>query len=921
MPKRRSTMSGMVRHVSLVCPSFEPVIHLESYALNPRLARAFDHRSGRRHRVGVPCSIRHEYHLLVAPLLEREILLEALTAHLEQARAGQGSLVLLDGEAGSGKTSAVNAFVETLAADVLVVKGHCDPLATPRPLGPLIDMTESSEFPPLDMDSTANPYELFASVLANLSSVFRPTVMIIEDVHWADDATLDMLVYLGRRVRGTKSVIVATFRGDQIGLHHRLQVVLGDLVTQPGVSRLTVEPLSLGGVRALAEDSPIDGATVFELTGGNAFFTTEIIATGDVLPTTVEEAVLARVARLDAHARSAVQAVAVAPRSMTSSEVTHLVGTPPTATESAVHAGVLINDATGYRFRHELARIAVENAIPLPRRRSYHRSMVELYSDSDDRATVAHHAIRTMDPELITRYVPAAARDAAARHSYHDAAELFAAGRPYVDRLPILERIEDLATYRDALQRIEEHVTAMDVANELVRTCGEHGDPSATGMAHRVRAYSAWLVGDLDRSMSDAQKALEVLEPLGDSIELAAALHSAAHLEMLARRHETGLHLALGALDMANRLDATELAAQCTETLGTLKLVNNETDEGFELILRSTGPDSTGKTRDRVSRAYSNLGSGAGEVKVYEPALEWLATSTVLASDRDDDDVVTYNTAWAARIHLERGEWTVAGDLASEVTNRRSRSLHSTVTALGALGRLRVRRGDPGAHETLHEAIEIGSSGAIQHLWAPVCGLAEWHWLRNEPEQAIEVLTTPLERVLQTDTAWGRGEIAFWMWMVGGLDETPSNLATPFDLMIAGDWRGAAAEWDRIGAPYERAIALGLGDADARLSALEVLDGLGARPAAQRLRGEMRADGVTAIPRGPHEATRSHPFGLTARQDEVFALMREGLSNAEIASRLFITGKTVEHHVSAIYTKLDVSSRSEAVSVSDNLGD
>jgi DNA-binding CsgD family transcriptional regulator len=213
----------------------------------------------------------------------------------------------------------------------------------------------------------------------------------------------------------------------------------------------------------------------------------------------------------------------------------------------------------------------------------------------------------------------------------------------------------------------------------------------------------------------------------------------------------------------------------------------------------------------------------------------------------------------------------------------------------------------------LREALDLGATGALQHIWAPLSALAEMYWLQNKPGRAIEVLEEPLRRVLTTDTAWGRGEIAYWMWRVGGLQQVPDRLAAPFEMMITGDWEGGAAEWNRIGCPYEEAMALSEGDTAAKFQALEIFDSLGARPAGQWLRSKLRDEGIESIPRGPRHSTRENPEGLTSRQAEVYELITKGLSNGEIATRLFISQKTVEHHVSAVFAKLGVTSRGEAI--------
>ena len=140
----------------------------------------------------------------------------------------------------------------------------------------------------------------------------------------------------------------------------------------------------------------------------------------------------------------------------------------------------------------------------------------------------------------------------------------------------------------------------------------------------------------------------------------------------------------------------------------------------------------------------------------------------------------------------------------------------------------------------------------------------------------------------------------------------PEWAAAPFALQIAGDWRGAAAAWEALGCPYEQARALADGDTAAQLAALTIFEQLEARPMAEHVRQKLRSAGVETIPRGPRTTTKENPFQLTNRQMQILSLLTEELTNAEIAARLHISPKTVDHHVSAVLGKLNVSSREEA---------
>jgi DNA-binding NarL/FixJ family response regulator len=137
---------------------------------------------------------------------------------------------------------------------------------------------------------------------------------------------------------------------------------------------------------------------------------------------------------------------------------------------------------------------------------------------------------------------------------------------------------------------------------------------------------------------------------------------------------------------------------------------------------------------------------------------------------------------------------------------------------------------------------------------------------------------------------------------------------------MAGDWRAAADAWDAIGCPYEQALALLDGDEAAQRNALAIFERLGARPAAEMLRRQLRTAGARGLPRGPRPTTQANPYGLTNRQLEILLLLAEGLRNPEIADRLSTTPKTVEHHVSDVLAKLNVRSRAEAVRLAYQLG-
>lgn len=262
------------------------------------------------------------------------------------------------------------------------------------------------------------------------------------------------------------------------------------------------------------------------------------------------------------------------------------------------------------------------------------------------------------------------------------------------------------------------------------------------------------------------------------------------------------------------------------------------------------------------------------------------------------------------------GDWDVAGNLASDVLQQPGASTISRITALEAVARLCTRRGDPGAAAALDEALAIAApTGNIQRIGPVRAARAEAAWLSGDRERTLAEACAAYELAVRKHEHWITGELAFWRWRAGDDVVFPEWIAPPFALHLAGDWRAAADAWQRLGCPYEQARALADGDSHAQMMALDMFERLGARPAADSLRQQLRVSGAANIPRKPRASTRENPFGLTTRELDILHLLVERLSNIEIAARCYISPKTVDHHVSAVLAKLNVHSRVAAAAL------
>ena len=329
-------------------------------------------------------------------LLERQAELDMLGTAVARAGTGRGSAVLVLGEAGVGKTSLVKAFLSAAAGRARVLAGACEDLLTPRALGPLRDAARSAAGGPLAaaLSPQVDPDLVFAAVCDELAAPPSPAVLVVEDVHWADGATLDVLRYLGTRVQGLPAVLLMTYRDDALARDHPLRGVLGALGST-AASRLRLTSLTSDAVRAMAAPTSLDPGELFELTGGNPFYVSEVLASpGSVVPPTVVDAVLARVHTLSQAAQTALDRLAVIPSGAEVGLLRVLVG-DLTPVAEAERAGVVEVRGDLVAFRHELARRAVAESLPASVRLELNADVLcaLLTGPDSDPFRILHHAV------------------------------------------------------------------------------------------------------------------------------------------------------------------------------------------------------------------------------------------------------------------------------------------------------------------------------------------------------------------------------------------------------------------------------------------------------------------------------------------------------------------------------------------------
>ncbi len=859
---------------------------------------------------------------MIVQLLERGASLAALAGYAGEARVGEGRLVLVAGEAGIGKS----ALVERLQHDLPDARwswGACDGLFTPGPLGPLFDLAGQlgGELGDLCRAGAARE-DLFRALLRQVSERGTLSVLVVEDIHWADEATVDLLRFLGRRLRDAPVLLIATYRDEDLAADDPLRAALGEIARQRSTRRMDLAPLSADAVRILAGGTGLDAAELYRLTSGNPFYVTEVVQAGlGTVPPSARDAVLARAARLGGGSREVLDVAALTGARVELDLLESVTACPPAAVDEVLASGLLAEDGGWLRFRHEIARLAVEQAIPAHRRAAVHARILAALGvrGCDDDARLAFHAEAAGDRAGVLRHAPLAARQAAELGAHREAAAQFGRALRWAsgaDPGVAAGLYDGLAL---ELRLVGRYQGAVDAGEQALGLWRRAGDRLREGGTLRALSYALQQLGRGPDSVAAAEAAVTVLEPLGPTVELARAYARLASMRMCFSEHQAAIELAVRAQVIAEPLRALNALSDALNTQGSsVARMGGEWAGYLRLALEvalSAGLDG------EAGRAFANLYCCYADQRRFAEAERYFTDGVVFCDEHDLGSYAAFLRGERA-VALERtGRWDEAVTLSSELLASADRSSLYRLHPLHVLGVIGARRGEPGAWEYLDEAAARADACAEPQWIIPVrLARAEVCWLQGEPHRAAHEAELADDAEADSD-GWERGQIAVWLRRTGSPRPPRGELAGPCRWQAAGDWEQAARLWARLGCPYEAAMAL-QDSAEERLlrEALKVFTGLGALAAARITRHKMRQLGIRSIPAGPRTAARADPLGLTRREREVLDLICAGHTNAQIAAKLFISAKTVDHHVSAVLAKLDAPTRDVAASYAARLG-
>ncbi|WP_327412697.1 ATP-binding protein [Streptomyces sp. NBC_01233] len=858
---------------------------------------------------------------LPRPLLEREAELASLASVAYEAAEGCGSVTLIHGEAGIGKSSLVAALPQTVPVNLRLRFAYCHDLAAPRPLGPIRDLiTDAGSASRLQDDMDAQ--SVLDLVLDTQPKRPGAVMVVIEDVHWADDATLDVLHYVVRRIAALPVALVLTYRDDVIDCRRRLSPLLGQVATTTRPRRVKLRPLSLHAVRQLSANSAIDAAQLYAATSGNPYLVTEVLSYGAhvEVPPSVADALLARTRRLEVEVRRSVEQLSVIPTPVEWWLAHVLLAGETGGLDAAEGQGLISVSPEGISFCHELTRQAIADSLPGARRMELNARVLAamVIHKGVDLSRLLHHATEAGDMDAMAYYGPQAAREASRCGSHRQAVARYQSVLNLLARYRPVQQADLLQEYAVECYTIGQGHNAMEAQVSAVKLRRSLGDPRmlGTSLCWLSRMYS-WN-GQRQAAERTARQAIDVVSGVGDQRLLALAYSNQSRLHVADPQTSEGIEYGERALKLARNLGDRAIESHALTSMGTVQWVRGSRVSGRSVVEESLQTALAANEIEHACQAYLTLAHMLLSDLHLDEAQHYLTQGVKLAESREHLGLLGRMHMAGAFVAFSAGDWDLAVQSAERTSDEQC--LVSRWGSLAVRGRVLVRRGGSGGEELLTRASDIAREIRDVHgVEEAAAGLAEAAWLRGDRDTARLHAESAYRWARQAGHSRPRHELTYWLIRMNVPIEMDGD-THPYALQAAGQWAKAAATWRESGHSYERAAALAeTGHQDDLITALGLLEGLRAEPLTRIVRTRMRELGIHRAPRGPASTTRQNPHGLTRRQAEVTQLIRQGLTNAQIAAALVLSVRTVEQHVAAALAKLGVASRREVADRLDNL--
>lgn len=853
-------------------------------------------------------------------LIERAEFLATLLNKFKTVVEGEGHCIFLSGIAGIGKTSLVNTFCKELKYNCNIYRGTCDALFTPRPLAPLYDIAWQmrNDFWQ-NSESMADRAGLFSKFFYELSNQEKTSLIVFEDIHWADEATLDFIKFLGRRITQLQCLFILTYRDDEIHSHHPLRSVLGQLPVD-SFTRLELTPLSKEAVKKLASEKGYEGEYVYNMTGGNPFYVNEMLASYNVgVPESIKDAILSTYYSSGETTKRVWEFLAVIPDRF---EIKYLEKYEPLyapAIENGIQSKILFIKDGLISFKHELFRIAVESSLSPFKRVAINKRILDLFRESfeqkEEIERIIHHAKNANEYDIVVQYAPLAAKQAACVGAHIEASRLYLSAIEYYqgnDTDILLQFYEAYAYECYLTNQIKE---AIIYTGKSLNLWKKKNDIERIGNCMRFLSQLWFFEGKLKQAESFASQAIEVLDNQPPSRAKAMAFSNMSQLKIRSDQPEECIFWGEKAIAMAKELADEEILSYALNNVGFMQIrIQSSTQKGIELLQQSLDIALRNSYHENAARAYANLGHNELIIKEFELAKNTLEAGMQYCEERNLDSWTTYMLSSKAKLLLETCHWDEARRIADSLLKNEDQIPLVRIQALVVAASIEMRSGDIEAFVLLDEAkTKAFEAMEMQRVIPVTVALLEYEWITGTSLIETPELTSILSRAEQVGNAYENSELAFWLLKTRKQQWRPKVMLNEYNVSSPKMVMKAAVAWGKSGCHYQQALTLFEGTDDNKRKAISIAQSLSANAVCEKMKFEMRASGIKRIPRGINKVTQSNSALLTRRELDVLQLMKKGLQNKEIASQLFISTKTVDHHISAILFKLDVNSRVKAV--------
>ncbi|HEY5968743.1 MAG TPA: AAA family ATPase [Chitinophagaceae bacterium] len=860
-------------------------------------------------------------------LIEREGFLRSLETMFQSVAEGEGHCILLSGEAGIGKTSLIKTFYKVKKDNYKIYQGTCDALFIPRPLAPIYDIiwqiqsdTKENELYKVDRSL------LFNQLFNGLEQQKKPVIIIIEDIHWADEATLDFIKFFARRIGRIHCLFILSYRDNEILDDHPLRNVLGQLPSD-SLTRLQLLPLSRQAVEKMAEERGYKGEDVFSISGGNPFYVTEILASySPGVPDNIKDAILSVYHRQEKGTKNAWAICSVIPEGLEIKRFAKIKSSWDEGMDHCFALQIIIIKNNRVVFKHELYRRTIEGSLSPFKRIALNKMILDLFLDSFEAEgeieRIVHYAKNANENKLVIKYAPIAARQAARVGAHIEASKLFLTAIEFSDGSDEDQMVEFYESYAYECYLTNQTKDAIIYQGKALKVWQKKNEVERAGHSLSFLSRLWWFNGNRQEAEKYGKQAIEILESQPASKAKAMAYSNVSQLKMLSDDNAECIEWGNKAIEMAKKLKDDEILSHAMNNVGSaLWKINFSNESGKKMLFKSLDIALKNSFHEHAARSYSNIASIYLLFKEYELAKQVLEEGINYCEERNLDASKNYKLYAKARMLLETGDWKQASMIIENLLLNPSQLGSVKITALALLAIIKIRKGEEDVLVYLNEAKLLAMKTKEHSRIIPVM-IAElqYEWLTGMQRVTEEEIKLSIELVQGVDNIFLNSEFSFWLQKVRKKDLGLPELYEPYKLLKEGKSRLAAAFWEIKGCPFEKAFALFAGNEEDMKNALLVFQQIGADAVYEKIKMEMRAVGIKKIPRGLRESTKTNPAQLTNRELDVLHLLQKGIQNKEIAGTLFISPKTADHHISNILFKLDVKSRAKAVTEAVRLG-